>query len=86
MKVFGLWHGGPSYRPGEYRDIEEFDTVAQARRAFESRSQNRDGSTPCVEDSEMWLWRKHKPYDNGVLYADTVLKFGPRGAVREERA
>lgn len=87
MKTWMLWYGGSSYSVGGYDDIEEFDSLAQAKRIFWYRYENRDGSTPCVTDeSEAWLWFKAKPEDNGDLYPDAILSFGPRGGVRLEVA
>lgn len=81
MKVKALWFGGSSYAaPGE-SDAETFDSIEQAARVLESRADNIDGRTPCVEESEMLL------YFGGELtdYPDMRLYFGPRGGVRRER-
>ncbi len=93
MKVFALWHGGSSYAPADQfnrRDIEEFDSIRDALAEFESRT--RDPYYPCVDTApqdqggaSMWLCFAD-PFENGDLYPDRVVSFGPRGGVRCERA
>lgn len=80
-----LWHGGSNYaRPDPEKDAEWFDTLADARRAFQARIDNRDGRTPCVdaEPSDQggpsaWLFRGPP-----AEYPDRIMECGPRGGVR----
>lgn len=90
MKVFMLWHGGSGYAPPDQfvrEHIEEFDTVGEAIEAFRSRA-DFDPYYPCVEalpaeegGASAWLCFDD-PYENGDLYPDRILEFGPRGGVR----
>lgn len=88
MKVYGLWYGGSSYgSPSVKRDTEEFDSIKEAKDAFQRRYDNDDyPATPCVSDSsEMHLFFSD-PRDMSDPYPDRVLKFGPRGGVLLEVA
>lgn len=95
MKVFMLWHGGSSYAPADQfnrKDIEQFDSIAEAKRAFAARGEGSDSYYPCVDTSEQeaggasaWLCFSD-PYQIPDLYPDRVMTFGPRGGVRVEPA
>ena len=87
MKVYGLWHGGASYAVGAYSDIEPFDSLADAKRTLVARYMNYEQpATPCVEKDETSIWIfEAMPDDNGDLYPDRVLSFGPRGGIKMER-
>ena len=72
MSVYALWYGGPSYAyPYPQEDMEQFDSLDDAREAFESRYRQGDWMkqdfkyifkvedsvfTPTVEDSYMHVW------------------------------
>lgn len=91
MKTFILWHGGSSYAVGGYEDIEVFDTLQDAKDAFRSRA-DFDPYYPCVSQDEpegggpeAWLWFKRKPEDDGDLYPEVLLQFGPRGGLITRR-
>lgn len=79
MKCTALWFGGVNYAPPTNEDGESFASIAEASRALAARSRNRDGRTPCVESSEMWLY-----FGASRDYPDMRLTFGPRGGVRRE--
>ena len=86
MKVYALWYGGSSYAaPSIPEDIEEFDSIREARDVFESRA-DFDPYFPCVdESSEMHLFFAD-PRESGEEYPDRVLFLGPRGGVRMDHA
>lgn len=94
MKVYMLWHGGSSYAMFDQfnrDDIEEFDSIKDAVESFRARA-DFDPYYPCVSDGlpeeggpEAWLCFDN-PYQNGDLYPDRVLSFGPRGGVVCSRA
>jgi len=56
--VYGQWHGGPNYAPGER---EQFKSQSHARSVMQSRISGYDPvsgkRTPVVQDSEMHLYR-----------------------------
>lgn len=80
MKYFGLWYGGSNYAsPDPLRDGEAFDSIAHAGRTLQSREDNDDRRTPCVNASEIHLYVGGEYHDNGP---DVVLTIGPRGGVR----
>ena len=87
MKVYGIWYGGSSYVvPSIYNedDIEEFDSLEDAKGTLYSRHNGCGGYTPCVTDeSEIHLWREN-PYETGQEYPDKIISFGPRGGIRVE--
>lgn len=97
MRVYGLWHGGSSYAPGRFEDIEVFNSLKEAKSCLEDRYNshgphsfeyaNKDSDythTPCVEDdSEMWLW-SYMPDDNGDLYPCSRLVINSNGNAKEE--
>jgi hypothetical protein len=84
MKVYALWFGGSSYAyPTVKDDLEEFASIASAKRVFYSRSDH-DPYYPCVEDTcEMFLFFDRPPETDP--YPDRILTLGPRGGVRVER-
>lgn len=91
----GMWHGGPNYSQPYAADAEEFGSLRAAVDAHLSRYRNRDGRTPCVsEESEMWLYAVPRGWNYGDMvaaiehdgYPDRIVKFGPRGGIRIERA
>jgi hypothetical protein len=84
MRTYMLWYGGGSYATPRYRDLEAFPTFREAKETFQDRETGFDPYYPCVEQSEAWVWFKHKPEDTGDLYPDAVLTLGPRGGVRVE--
>jgi len=84
MKMFGLWFGGSSYATPYPDQREEFSSIQDAKDELWRRSENWDGSTPCVDDSEMLLYRCD-PATTHDPYPDLRLFFGTRGGVRQER-
>lgn len=86
MKVFGLWYGGSSYAaPTVKRDTEDFDSIKEARESFESRYDGEPGYPAVSDESEMQLFF-YDPRKSDDPYPDKILRFGPRGGVRTERA
>lgn len=82
MKVWILWHGGPSYVVGTVdEDVETFDSLRDAKRAFSYRAERRDPYYPCVEDSSALVWRTD-PRGKRDPYPDLELVMGPRGGVQ----
>ena len=93
MKVYMLWHGGSSYSVGGYDDIESFDSLGIARDEFELRTRSHMTFYPCVSTDtpdnggpSAWIFLYSKPDDNGDLYPDRVMEFGPRGGIQISRA
>lgn len=79
-KYGGLWYGGSSYAaPDPDRDLEGFDSIQDAARTLRAWEENEDGRTPCVESSELHLYRGGAYHENGP---DVVLTIGPRGGIR----
>jgi len=84
--VYGMWHGGPNYAVPSVEDTEQFDSIEAVKRALTDRRENRDGRTPVVTDeSEFHVWFED-PRGSLDPYPDRLVRFGPRGAVRVERA
>ena len=93
MRVTMFWTGGSSYAPfstHEPRDAEQFDSLADARRAFAARLS--DSFYPCVSDDapedggpEAWIFYGRKRDCIGAEYPDRIMRFGPRGGVVVER-
>lgn len=83
MKCYGLWYGGSSYAPADQfnkKDIDEFDSLTQAKNVFESRY-NYNPYYPCVDDdAEMWICF-YDPFEVSDVYPDRIIKFGPRGGI-----
>ena len=87
MRVYMLWHGGSSYSPGSYEDIEEFRTLDYAKGEFKGRFDGEDSYYPAVDETcEAWIWFKAKPKDEGDLYPDAIMRIGPHGAVKVDPA
>lgn len=84
MRVQALWYGGSSYAaPDPDRDLETFDSLKAAARTFEARADH-DPYYPCVETEQTELHVYIGEYsENGP---DRIVRFGPRGGVRVERA
>ena len=86
-----LWHGGSGWAHGYVcDDVERFDSLREAKRAFDSRT--RDPYYPCVSDEpaqdggpSAWIFF-YDPNDpangTGDAYPDRVMEFGPRGGVQ----
>lgn len=76
-KVAALWYGGSNYAaPDPGRDLEQFTSIADAKRAFASRA-DFDPFYPCVDEDacEMHLYLGGEYHDNGP---DRVLTIGGR--------
>lgn len=98
MIVYGLWFGGGGSwaHPELPRDLEMFDSIAEAREQFLARKEigahfpmpfkfvtrpPADGCTPTVgDDSQMQLFFRD-PTDERDPYPDRLMTFGPRGGV-----
>lgn len=93
-KWYGIWHGGYSYAMGEHDDIEEFDSIADAKRTFESRCYNglfakqefryvhrphESLYCPAVDASECRIFLYTDP-DGGL--PEKIISYGPRGGVK----
>ena len=80
-KYIGLWYGGSNYAaPDPERDAEGFASIRAAARTLQAR-EDHDPYRPCVENSEIHLYRGE--YSEGG--PDYVLTLGPRGGVCVER-
>ena len=77
------WFGGSSYAAPSGTDVEYAPSIKAAKEILYARAENRDGRTPCVEESEMLVWRG-KLDDTTDVYPDLRLCFGPRGGIRQE--
>lgn len=85
-QVFATWHGGYSYSPPSIPEhVETFASLEAARDAFQARYWNRDGSTPCVDESASMALYLADPSDSADPYPDALLTIGPRGGIRRER-
>ena len=85
MRCVALWYGGSSYaHPDPDRDLEHFDTLRAAADAFWRRA-DFDPYYPCVDEdtAEMHVYFGREYHDNGP---DRIVRLGPRGGVRIERA
>lgn len=50
--VWFVWHGGSSYAVGSWTDdVESADSLADCLDILEDRRRNRDGRTPCVDET-----------------------------------
>ncbi len=95
MKVTMFWHGGSGYSCFDVHDkshAEVFDSLRDAKRAFESRLH--DSYYPCVceetpEDGGAEAWVFFGPAKDhpivGQEYPDRDMRFGPRRVVVIER-
>jgi hypothetical protein len=87
MRVTMFWHGGSNYACFDThnpKDAEEFNSIGEARRVFESRA-DFDPYYPCVESPEAWLCKGSAKSNLGAEYPDYVLSIGPRGGVHCSR-
>ena len=91
-RVWMLWHGGASYAaPDQFnrRDCDEFASLKEARDEFASRpgdSYYPGCNAVPVDDGGPSGWIFYAdPFQDGDLYPDRILSFGPRGGVRIER-
>lgn len=85
MRVFGLWHGGPSYSAPDYCDAERFASIAAAEDEWFRRENGDDPYYPGVSESEMWLYVTD-PGESDDPYPDWVVRAGKRGGILRERA
>jgi len=85
VRVYALWYGGPSYDcPSVEDDLEEFDSLASAKRALQARDDS-DPYYPCVSESELQVFFTD-PRGLSDPYPDRVYTLGPRGGVRCDHA
>lgn len=93
MKVWMLWHGGVNYSHGYIADdTEAFESLAEAKRVFDSRADSWNTYYPCVdripaEDGGPSAWiffydPNAEENGPGDPYPDRVLEYGPRGGLR----
>jgi hypothetical protein len=85
MKVYGLFYGGSNYSAGSVEDVEEFDSIKEAKDTLWRRS-DFDPMFPCVDDAqaEIQLFFTD-PRDRRDPYPDRILKLGKRGGIISER-
>lgn len=83
MTVYVLWHGGASYSPGYVDDDTiEMPSIRAAVELCEDRYDNRDGTTPGVDESSgasVWL---EDPRGTVDPYPDRLIVRGRRGGWR----
>ena len=84
-RTWMLWFGGSSYAAPTTDDAEEFDTIKEAREAFEARA-DFDPYFPCVSEDTCAHLFFADPRETSDPYPDRVLTLGPRGGVREDNA
>jgi hypothetical protein len=83
-KVWALWHGGYSYaHPNVIDDLESFDSLADAKIAFEQRYRNWGGDTPVVDESATMMIFHEEPGDDP--YPDKIITVSRRGTAKVER-
>jgi len=99
--IYGLWHGGASYSPGELAaDLETFPSLRAATCALESRRVHGyhvpqafirpDGSTdhaltPCADTDSHITVWLADPRGSDDPYPDRVVAYGPRCGIRVQR-
>jgi len=85
--VWFAWFGGPNYSaPIVDIDTETASSLEEVKRVMWSRYMNRDGSTPCVSDSEALVWFSD-PCEQSDPYPDRIVRQSRGGAsFRAERA
>ena len=76
----------------EYLKEEFYDRYHCSKGYFQYAAESDDTGpsggtgTPCVtKEQEIWVWFE-KPEDNGDLYPDKILSFGPKMGIRLETA
>jgi hypothetical protein len=83
MKVYGVWHGGHSYRPGTVEDdTEEFDSMSDAKEVCESRYKNWHGDTPAVDETSGMALYFEDPRETHDPIPDRLIAMGKRGGWR----
>ena len=81
MKTYMLWHGGSNYAcPSVDDDIEEFRSLAAAKREFDRRQF--DPYYPCCSDAEAQIFF-YDPRGETDPYPDMLLRIDEEGRVRE---
>jgi hypothetical protein len=75
------------YSQPDIEDAEQFESVAQARAAFERRTSGCDRRYPCTSEDASMLLYFYDPTAEDVRdpYPDRRLYLGPRGGVRMEQ-
>lgn len=98
MTVYGLWHGGTGYSPGDLaEDLETFTSVDDAKEAMRSRilrgywqpqtftyakGGTVDTLTPLVRGSSMWIYR-YDPREVHDPYPDLLLEQDDDDTIKE---
>ena len=89
MKVYGIFHGGHSYSTyWTNRDVEQFDSIQQAKDTFWRRT-DFDPYYPCTDETaSMWLFftdpRNQELAETDLIdpgYPDRILELGKRGGI-----
>jgi hypothetical protein len=81
MNVCWHWHGGPGWAvPYPDDEPEQFASLKDAKEEFAARLS--DPYYPCLEHPEAWVFKGTQAGE----YPDWVMKLGPRGGVKVERA
>ena len=84
MKCIGLWYGGSNYAcPDPENDAEAFDSLKDAADALWRRA-DFDPFYPCVDEGATEMHVYFREYSNDG--PDRIIRLGPRGGVRIERA
>jgi hypothetical protein len=96
MKVFMMWNGGYDYSAPSLDDVEEFDTIKDAIRSFDSRADSWNTYYPLVNREESnnggqsaWLFftdPRDPSSGNTDTYPDQILEYGPRGGLKRYSA
>jgi len=91
-KVWMLWFGGSgNYASPCLADLEEFDSIKEAVRDFDSRANSWNQYYPLVtrdtydnggQYAHLWFT---DPRETGEGYPDRVLEYGPREGIRVSR-
>lgn len=82
MIVYGQWHGGGSYAAPYVEHTERFESQTAAVDACRDWYDNRDGSTPCVDESSGMALFLTDPRETGEEYPDRLIIRTDRGAWR----
>ena len=82
-KVYGLWLGGSSYSHPYMEDLEEFESLENAKNVFENRLHNQR-EYPCVDEDNCTMQIFFDdPTDSLDPYPDLLLKIVNEEVVEE---
>lgn len=93
MQVWMLWYGGVNYgHPQIPEDIEEFNSLRDAKNSFDARADSWNTYYPCVErttadeggqSAYIYFYDPSKVMDP---YPDRIIEYDPRGGLKVNRA